>query len=33
MPKYLVVDSSVVIKWLSSDKEDNLNMADSIIRR
>lgn len=28
----LVIDSSVIIKWLSKDKEENLNQADRILK-
>ncbi len=28
----LIVDSSVIVKWLSSDKEENLDQADKILK-
>ncbi|OGM32491.1 hypothetical protein A2803_03420 [Candidatus Woesebacteria bacterium RIFCSPHIGHO2_01_FULL_44_21] len=32
MPKYIAVDSSVIIKWLNSDSEDNLDKADALLK-
>lgn len=31
MTNRLVIDSSVIVKWLSQDKEDNLDKADKIL--
>ncbi|MDP3724687.1 MAG: type II toxin-antitoxin system VapC family toxin [bacterium] len=32
MAKKIVVDSSVIVKWVSSDKEEHLEQADKILR-